>query len=228
MYKIVSTENSAVGLTEKPTYIKIAANGSYVLCSEAEATGIAHNGKPYHLLDRGEMEGLETVFLLEVDMGNELAATNKAVVDSTKMTGQMEVAAKVFVQAATDLDDTVALQMPGLFKTWEEVLEAGAKLPQSTIINDGGTLYRVVPTDGVTPQEHQPPHGEGMLAVYRPIDQTHAGTLADPIPYISGMDTVAEKYYSYNGKIYLCKLTMTPCVWAPDTEGLWQWEKVNG
>ena len=75
MYKIISTEKNAVGLTEKPTYIKIAANGSYVLCSEAEATGIAHNGKPYHMLDRDAMDGLETVFLLEVDMGNELAAT---------------------------------------------------------------------------------------------------------------------------------------------------------
>ena len=226
MYKIISTENSAVGLTEKPTYIKIAANGSYVLCSEAEATGIAHNGKPYHLLDRDEMEGLETVFLLEVDMGNELAATNKAVVDSTKMAGQMEVAAKVFVQAATDLDDAVALQMPGLFKSWDEVLEAGAALAANIVISCGDKLYRVV--QAVTPISSQRPDSEGMLAVYRPIDQTHAGTLEDPIPYISGMDTVAEKYYSYNGKTYLCKLTMTPCVWAPDTEGLWQWEEVNG
>lgn len=226
MYKIISTENSAVGLTEKPTYIKIAANGSYVLCGEAEATGIAHNGKPYHLLDRDEMDGLETVFLLEVDMGNELAATNKAVVDSTKMAGQMEVAAKIFVQAATDLDDAVALQMPGLFKTWEEVLEAGAEIAANTIISCGDKIYRVV--QNVTPQSHQRPDGEGMLAVYRPIDQTHAGTLEDPIPYISGMDTAADKYYSYNGKTYLCKLTMTPCVWAPDTEGLWQWEEVNG
>ena len=225
MYKIISTENNAVGLTEKPTYIKIAASGSYVLCSEAEATGIAHNGKPYHMLDRDAMDGLETVFLLEVDMGNELAATNKAVVDSTKMAGQMEAAAKVFVQAATNLDDAVALQMPGLFKTWEEVLEAGAEIAANTIISCGDKLYRVV--QNVTPQSHQRPDGDGMLAVYRPIDQTHAGTKADPIPFIYGMDTVAEKYYSYNGKVYLCKLTMPACVYAPDTPGLWQWEEVT-
>lgn len=226
MYKIISIENSAVGLTEKPTYIKTAANGSYVLCGEAEATGIVHNGKPYHLLDRDEMGGLETVFLLEVDMGNELAATNKAVVDSTKMAGQMEVAARVFVQAATDLDDAVALQMPGLFKTWDEVLAAGAPLAAETIINCEGQLYRVV--QAVTPQSHQRPDSEGMTAIYRPIDQVHTGTADDPIPFVYGMDTTAEKYYSYNGKTYLCKLTMTPCVWAPDTDGLWQWEEVSG
>lgn len=226
MYKIISTTGNAVGLTEKPTYIKTAANGSYILCSEADATGIAHNGKPYHLLDREEMEGLDTVYLLEVDAGNELAATNKAVVNSTKMSGEMEVATKIYVQKATDINDAEALQMPNMFKTWDEVLTAGAQLAAETIINCEGQLYRVV--QAVTPQSHQRPDSEGMTAIYRPIDQVHTGTADDPIPFVYGMDTTAEKYYSYNGKTYLCKLTMTPCVWTPDTEGLWQWEEVTG
>ena len=33
------------------------------------------------------------------------------------------------------------------------------------------------------------------------------------------------KYYSYNGKIYLCKADLKPCVWNPDS-GIWQWEAV--
>lgn len=226
MHKIISTTGNAVGLTEKPTYIKTAANGSYILCSEADATGIAHNGKPYHLLDREEMEGLDTVYLLEVDAGNELAATNKAVVNSTKLNGEMEVATKIYVQKATDINDAEALQMPNMFKTWDEVLTTGAQLAAETIINCGGQLYRVV--QAVTPQSHQRPDSEGMTAIYRPIDQVHAGTADDPIPFVYGMDTAAEKYYSYNGKTYLCKLTMTPCIWMPDTEGLWQWEEVTG
>lgn len=226
MYKIISTTNGAVGLTEASTYIKIAANGSYVLCSEDEATGIAHNNKPYHLLDKPEMEGLETVFVLEVDAGNELAATNKAVTNGTKMNGQLEAAVKVFVQSsAADINDAAALQMPGLFKTWDEALAAGAELKANEIMSCGDKLYRVV--TNVTPLSTQRPDGEGMLSIYRPIDQTHAGTKADPIPFIYGMDTVAEKYYSYNGKVYLCKLTMPACVYAPDTPGLWQWEEVT-
>lgn len=76
----------------------------------------------------------------------------------------------------------------------------------------------------MTPQAHQAPHDEGMLAIYRPIDQTHAGTLEDPIPFVYGMDTEEGKYYAYEGTTYLCRQTMTPCVWAPGTPGLWQWE----
>lgn len=64
-----------------------------------------------------------------------------------------------------------------------------------------------------------------MLAIYRPIDQAHAGTLEDPIPWVYGMDCLAGTYYSYNGHTYKVADggTMTPCVWPPDTAGMWQW-----
>lgn len=131
------------------------------------------------------------------------------------------------VQAAPTMTDAQALTMPDLFPTWEQVLEEAQPLKKDSIINDGGTLYRVV-QDNTTPQEGQPPHGEGMLAVYRPIDQNHKGTAEDPIPWIYGMDCHEGTYYSYNGKTYLCKSDMLPCVWAPDTPGLWQWKVQEG
>ena len=127
------------------------------------------------------------------------------------------------VQAAPAMSDKQALTMPDLFPTWEQVLEAGEPLGKDTIVNDGGTLYRVV-QDNTTPQAGQPPHGEGMLAVYRPIDVGSTGGADDPIPWLYGMDCYEGKYYRYEGKTYLCKQNMTPCVWAPDTPGLWQWE----
>lgn len=141
------------------------------------------------------------------------------------MSTQLRTAAQLYVQQAADIPDNTALEMPDLFKTWDEVLAAGAQLEANTIINDGGQLYRVV--QAMTPQAHQAPHDEGMLAIYRPIDKQHAGTLEDPILYVYGMDTEKDKYYSYNGKVYLCNLNMKPCVWAPDTPGLWQWTEVQ-
>lgn len=126
-----------------------------------------------------------------------------------------------------DMEDSEALKVVELFPTWETLLAAGNALAENTILNDGGILYRVVQPGGVVPQEHQPPHGEGMLAVYRPIDQTHAGTVDDPIPFVYGMDTEKDKYYSYEGKTYLCNLAMAPCVWVPDTPGLWQWTLIE-
>ena len=51
--------------------------------------------------------------------------------------------------------------------------------------------------------------------------------MKDPIPWVNGMDCFKDKYYSNEGKVYLCKQDMTPCVWATGTEGVWQWEVVS-
>ena len=130
---------------------------------------------------------------------------------------------------STELPDNLALEMaemaPGCFPTWEMVLESGLLLAAGRIIDKDGVLYRVV--QQVTPQAHQEPGGEGMLAIYRPIDQEHAGTLEDPIPWVYGMDCTTGLYYSYNGAMYLCKGDMKPCVWEPGSAGLWQWEKIE-
>lgn len=226
MFKIIK-DGTSLGMTEAPTYVRQAENGCFVLCQEAEATGIAHNGTVYHLLGREAMEGAESVILEAADAGAEIQAAGESAANNAKLSGQLSAAAKLYVQAATDVPDETALEMPDLFKTWEEVLAAGQNVAQNAIINDGGTLYRVVAAGGVLPQEHQPPHGEGMLAVYRPIDTAHAGTLEDPIPWVYGMDCTEGLYYSYNATVYLCKANMTPCVWAPGTAGLWQWEAVE-
>lgn len=227
MFKITK-DGATVAMTEAPNYIKQAENGCFVLCPEAEATGIAHNGTVYHLLGRPDMAGAEiTIMLEETDAGAEIQAASVSAMENAKLSGQLSAAARMYVQAATDVPDETALEMPDLFKTWAEILEAGKTVPKDTIINDGGTLYRVVPSEGVLPMEHQPPHGEGMLAVYRPIDKAHTGTQEDPIPWVYGMDCTADLYYSYNGVVYLCKADMKPCVWAPGTAGLWQWEAVT-
>lgn len=149
------------------------------------------------------------------------------IISNTRISGQLSAAAKFYVQTATDVPDETAIEMPDLFKTWEEVLAAAETVAENSIINDGGTLYRVVASGGVLPQANQPPHGEGMLAVYRPIDTAHTGTMEDPIPWVYGMDCTEGLYYSYNATVYLCKANMTPCVWAPGTAGVWQWEAVE-
>lgn len=226
MFKIIK-DGTSLGMTEAPTYVRQAENGCFVLCQEAEATGIAHNGTVYHLLGREALEGAESVILEAADAGAEIQAAGESAANNAKLSGQLSAVAKLYVQAATDVPDETALEMPDLFKTWEEVLAAGQNVAQNAIINDGGTLYRVVAAGGVLPQEHQPPHGEGMLAVYRPIDTAHAGTMEDPIPWMYGMDCTEGLYYSHNATVYLCKANMTPCVWAPGTAGLWQWEAVE-
>lgn len=224
MYEI-RKDGALLALTEQVNYIRLHPDGFYLLCPEAEAQGVAVAGTPYHLMGRDEMPECETVLVQETDAGRVLWEEQAKAAAEARLTGQMQAAVKLYVQKATDIPDEQALEMPDLFYTWDEVLEAGELLEANTILNLGGQLYRVV--QSVTPQEHQRLDGEGMTAIYRPIDQTHAGTQEDPIPFVYGMDTEQGKYYSSGGKVYLCNQTMTPCVWLPETEGLWQWTEVT-
>ncbi len=123
----------------------------------------------------------------------------------------------------TALTDSQALSVPDILPTWAELLERGEKVQAGVCLMKEGQCYRVM--QEVTPIESQPPGADGMLAVYRPVDKKHAGTLEDPIPWVSGMDCKEGKYYSHKGKIYLCTGDMSPCVWEPGG-GAHQWEKV--
>lgn len=224
MYEI-RKDGALLALTEQVNYIRLHADGFYLLCPEAEAQGVAVSGTPYHLMGRAEMPECETVLVQETDAGRVLWEEQAKSASGAKMTEELQAAARLYVQAATDITDEQALEMPSLFRAWDEVLAAGEQLAANTVLSLDGQLYRVV--QAVTPQAHQRPDGEGMLAIYRPINQTHAGTAEDPVPFVYGMDTEQGKYYSYGGKVYLCNLDMQPCVWAPDTPGLWQWTEVT-
>lgn len=50
--------------------------------------------------------------------------------------------------------------------------------------------------DGWTP--------ESVPALYEVIDETHAGTEDDPIPYSGNMVLDQGKYYMQDGEIYYC------------------------
>lgn len=118
-------------------------------------------------------------------------------------------------------DDETALTLSPICPDWE----AGTHYEAGEIVNRDGQPYRVV--QAVDSLENQPPGAEGMLAIYRPLNPEHAGTVDDPIPFVNGMDVYNGKYYSFNGKVYLAKADMIPCTWDPGTEGLWQWEEVT-
>lgn len=137
---------------------------------------------------------------------------------------QMALAARISLKFNTSLSDKEAMEVKNLFPIWPDGVNAEGNHVQGQYVQYKGQLYRIEqPT--VKPIESQPPDGVGMLAVYRPVDNTHEGTLEDPIPWVYGMDCFEGKYYSYEGAVYYCKGDMKPCVWYPDG-GAPQWEKV--
>lgn len=199
-----------------------------------EGTGDRYNLCQSHYFDGGiyTTDGIPRYAL--VDGAPVLRSDEEIEADRAAMPGpapditpQLRVAAMAFAATATTIPDAQALEMPDLFPMWEEVLAEGKELAAERVISKDGQLYRVV--QAVTPQEHQPPDGEGMLAIYRPINPEHAGTADDPIPWVYGMDCHAGKYYSYNGAVYMVAEggDMIPCTWPPDTAGMWQWVKVS-
>ena len=108
MYRIVK-DGTPLALIEAPTYVRQAGNGCFVLCQEAQATGITHNGTVYHLLGREAVEGAESVILEVADAGAEIQAAGDSAANNAKLSGQLSAAARLYVQAATDVPDETAL-----------------------------------------------------------------------------------------------------------------------
>lgn len=150
----------------------------------------------------------------------ELAAIEAAENASAAMITLNRVMQKQVAETATLTDAEIAvIARAGYFDEWQ----AGVEYAAGKRLTYDGVVYVVI--QDVTAQAHQPPGADGMLAVYRPIGVNTDGTLDNPIPYIDGMDVDNGKYYSYHGGVYLAKADLKPCVWPPDTAGIWQWEK---
>lgn len=65
-----------------------------------------------------------------------------------------------------------------------------------------GELYKVKDGMGHTSQADWSP--DVATSLFEKINETNAGTKADPIPYSAGMALENGKYYSESGIVYLC------------------------
>lgn len=102
----------------------------------------------------------------------------------------------VMEQAAQSLDDATALTAVRLYPEWA----TGTHYPKGHKVQRNGKLWRVM-------QEHTSQIGwepENAASLWEQINETHAGTADDPIPYDGNMALESGKYYTQNGVIYLC------------------------
>lgn len=107
--------------------------------------------------------------------------------------------------AMQSLPDADALQAKTLHPLWEDLVKLGK------VDTDGepgfrfyydGDLFKCVNGDPEFQKDWIP--GVYTGAIYTRIDESHAGSLADPIPYETNMEIYKGKYYSQNGVTYLC------------------------
>ena len=102
----------------------------------------------------------------------------------------------VIEQAVQSLDDATALTAVTLYPEWatNTAYAVGFK------VQYGGKLWRV--TQAHTSQDGWQP--DTAASLWEQVNETHAGTLEDPIPYEGNMALTSGLYYIQNSVIYLC------------------------
>ena len=109
-------------------------------------------------------------------------------------------AIQVAQMQAQSLEDAQALTVKAIYPQWLEIIGQTVKLGHKFQHND--VLYKTI-QDNLLIQEQYIP-GEGTESLYAVIDETHAGTQEDPIPYEGNMALENGKYYVQDSVIYLC------------------------
>ncbi len=99
-------------------------------------------------------------------------------------------------QAMQSIDGNEALTAKALYPQWavNTAYSVGEKVQRN------GKLWRVV-------QAHTSQTGwepENTTSLWEQINETHSGTIDDPILYEGNMALVSGLYYIQNGVIYLC------------------------
>lgn len=103
--------------------------------------------------------------------------------------------------AAQSFSDEDAATVKYIYPTYTESI--GKTIQQNYKMVHEDILYKVIqPTLEITAERI--PGSQGMESLYTVIDEKHAGTQEDPIPYSGNMELEANKYYTQNGVLYKC------------------------
>lgn len=102
---------------------------------------------------------------------------------------------------AVDRDDADALAVKDIYPLWENLIgqtvdKAGFKFTYQ------GDLYKTIPAVHTFAQQWIP--GIGTESLYARIDEAHAGTQDDPIPYSGNMELFEGLYYIQDNIVYRC------------------------
>lgn len=106
-------------------------------------------------------------------------------------------------KTASFADDKTALESKWMYPSWEKCVSLGSvKTEEGFRFVYSGKLYKCKNVNPVFQSAWIP--GVGTESLYERIDEVHAGTVDDPIPYDGNMALEAGRYYVQDGMVYRC------------------------
>lgn len=108
------------------------------------------------------------------------------------------------------VDDNTALRMISFYPEWN----IGASYTVGYKVNYNNKLWRVLQAH--TSQDGWQP--DKAASLWEQINETHSGTLEDPVPYEGNMALESGKYYIQNNNFYLCTRDTINPVYNPLSE----------
>ena len=146
-------------------------------------------------------EGYTAYKWAEVRPGKIYAAAMYKPEKTPEVQAEVQQAAVLVAQMqAQSLEDAQALTVKAIYPTWESII--GQTVRKDYKFQYADKLYKTI-QDNLLIQEQYIP-GEGTESLYTVIDETHAGTQEDPIPYDGNMALENGKYYIQNETVYKC------------------------
>ena len=120
-------------------------------------------------------------------------------------------------QVAQSLPDADGLKAKSLYPRWETLVKKGSvEAEVGYRFTYNGDLYKCTDKNPKFQADWVP--GNGTAALYVRIDESHVGTLDDPIPYSGNMILESGKYYIQDHVIYLCNRDTGNPVYNPLAE----------
>ena len=123
---------------------------------------------------------------------------NKYILKAEQMKAHIQKALR-----GEELTDNEALEIKGLYPTWDELVKMGSvESMEGYRFVHNGKLYKCNNSNPTFQLDWVP--GVGTESIYTRVDETHTGTIEDPIPYEGNMELLNGLYYSQNEQIYIC------------------------
>ena len=107
------------------------------------------------------------------------------------------------MNSVTTFTKADALKYKNYYPEWgDKDAPMGKEVAEGFLLRYGGKLYKVRQPHAL--QVEWEPGTQGTEALCEEVVIDHAGTIDDPIPYEGNQELMNGKYYTQDGKIYLC------------------------